>query len=151
MRSVLETSRKAGQAWRYTCDAPPAGWNAPDFDDGGWTEGPGGFGTQGTPGAVVRTTWDGSDIWLRRRVELPADLDTDELQLTIHHDEDAEVWLNGVQIAELTGYTTSYVLVPLGAEAKAALRAGTNVLAVHCRQTRGGQYIDLGLATVQER
>jgi len=151
VRSVLETSRKAGQAWRYTCDAPPAGWNAPDFDDGGWTEGPGGFGTQGTPGAVVRTTWDGSDIWLRRRVELPADLDTDELQLTIHHDEDAEVWLNGVQIAELTGYTTSYVLVPLGAEAKAALRAGTNVLAVHCRQTRGGQYIDLGLATVQER
>jgi len=71
-------------------------------------------------------------------------------QLYIHHDEDAEVYLNGTLVSRLAGHTTGYEVVPLDRAAAAALRKGRNVLAVHCRQTRGGQYIDVGLLDLVE-
>jgi hypothetical protein len=39
--------------------------------------------------------------------------------------------------------------VPLSAEAVSVLRPGVNTLAIRCRQTGGGQYIDAGLVTVE--
>jgi hypothetical protein len=147
---VVPTSQARGLAWRYTFDKPATEWFRPDFDDSGWKEGPGGFGTEGTPGAVVRTQWKTPDIWIRREFTLPRDVPA-ELYLRMHHDEDAQVYLNGVLAAEVSGYTTDYEDVPMRKEARAALKAGKNVIAVHCHQTTGGQYIDVGLSAVQDR
>jgi hypothetical protein len=144
-RSVAPTSREQPQEWRFTTTAPPEGWIGTDFNDSTWKKGPGGFGTFGTPGARVRTVWNTADIWLRRTVELPQVKVKGRLRLLIHHDEDAEVYLNGVRLAGMKGYTTDYRTVELGPEALQSLRPGRNVLAVHCHQTGGGQYIDVGL------
>ncbi len=132
------------QTWRYTLSTPGERWKEPDFDDSAWQQGLGGFGTEGTPGAVVRTVWNTPEIWLRREFDVH-ELPEEELLLSIHHDEDVEVYVNGVLAATAQGYTTRYGELPLRAEAQAALRMGRNVLAVHCRQTGGGQYIDVGL------
>jgi len=147
---VTPTSRDRPVAWRYTTKEPAEGWFRPGIDDRSWAEGPGGFGRKGTPGAVVRTDWTGPDIWLRRTFEF-GEVDRDRLHLDIHHDEDVEVYLNGVLALERTGYTVDYTVLPIRPEARAALRPGANLMAIHCRQTGGGQYIDAGLIEVVER
>lgn len=149
---LVPTSERQGQVWRYTMETPSENWMTPEFDDSAWKEGPGGFGTEGTPGAVVRTVWNTSDIWLRRSFELAKLPEHGELALAIHHDEDAEVYLNGQLIKRTKGFLTGYTIVPLTGEAvRKAIKPGRNVLAVHCHQTRGGQYIDVGLTLIVEK
>ena len=58
------------------------------------------------------------------------------------------MYLNGQLVGQFSGYTSGYQRIPLGASARAALRKGTNIIAIHVHQTTGGQYIDLGLDEV---
>jgi len=150
IKTVVPTSQDEGQVWRYTTSEPADGWQADEFDDTGWQIGKGGFGTENTPGTVVRTKWDSSDIWLRRSFDLGGNIPP-ELHLSIHHDEDAKVYINGTLVADVKGYTTGYVQIPLGEKARAALKPNLNRLAVYCHQTGGGQYIDVGLVSITER
>ncbi len=145
---TVATSMDSPRQWHYVFDRPAENWYTVAFDPAaaGWRTGPGGFGTRGTPGAVVRTRWNTSNIWLRREftlTEIP-----DDLHLYVHHDEDAQIYINGVFVAELGGFTTDYDPYPLSETARKALTIGTNVMAIHCRQTTGGQYIDAGFARV---
>jgi hypothetical protein len=148
VRTLSPISRDEAQAWRYTETVPGEDWTEPEFDDSAWESGLGVLGSENTPGAVVRTLWTTPDIWARHRFECAA-LPDGQLLLHIHHDEDAEVYLNGVLVAELPGYTTDYTVVPLPAQAQIVLRRGGNLLAVHCRQTGGGQCIDAGLLVLE--
>ena len=97
----------------------------------------------------MRTEWKEKEIWIRREIELPARV-LKNPHLLIHHDEDAEIFLNGIRAAGIPGFTTDYEEVPVSAAAASALKPGKNVIAVHCRQTGGGQYIDVGLVEVGE-
>ncbi|MBL8963357.1 MAG: glycoside hydrolase family 2 [Phycisphaerae bacterium] len=146
--AIVSTSEHQPQRWRITTDRPAPDWFMHGFDDSSWLHAPGGFGTPGTPGAVVGTRWDTPSIWARRLFDLDS-VPAGELHLRIHHDEDCEVYINGVKALSLANYTTEYEDHPIPPSARAALRKGPNVLAVHCRQTRGGQYIDAGLVRIE--
>jgi hypothetical protein len=146
---LVPTSKESPAIWKYTMTKPTDDWTKPKFDDSSWQQGPGGFGTEGTPNAVIGTTWNTGDIWLRRTIHLPPGK-YDETNLIVHHDEDAEIYINGVLATKLSNFSTDYGDEGMRSRALNSLHAGENVIAVHCRNTSGGQYIDVGLEKIAE-
>lgn len=142
---IAATSESAPQEWRYTFEKPEDNWTKLAFNDGPWKRGPGGFGTRGTPGAVIGTEWNTKEIWLRRTFEFEGGK-LSAPHLRVHHDEDCEIWLNGESVLRLESFSTEYDDYPISAS---ALRKGKNLLAVKCSQTRGGQFVDVGLVDIQ--
>jgi beta-galactosidase/beta-glucuronidase len=138
---VMADAQDEPQSWQYTTSQPADDWMQPDFNVGDWKNGQSGFGHEV---GSVHTGWTTSDIWLRRAVDLPADLPA-KLAFDVFHDEDAEIYVNGVLAATTKGYNTSYEQIPLNEAGRAALKSGKNIIAVHCHQTTGGQYIDVGI------
>lgn len=138
LKTLVPTSEAVAQQWRVNEEVPPEGWEKSDFDDRSWPSRPGGFGRAGTPGAVIGTPWLSDRIWIRREFTgaIPAGS-----YLRIHHDEDADVFIDGVRVATLGGYAQAYSLVAL----PGAFPAGKHVLAIACKQTYGGQFIDAGI------
>ena len=143
---VLPTSQEEPQTYRYTFDRPQGDWQAADFDDGDWQEGPGGFGSRGTPNAHIGTEWNSRRIWLRRDIEIPADM-AEDVRMFIHHDEDVEMFLDGQPFFQAGGFTANYSGYELPSEARSMLTPGKHTIALTVRQTVGGQYIDFGFAT----
>lgn len=142
---LVDDARGAGVEWAYTTERPEDDWREVGYGNKSWLRGRSGFGAGNPPGSVVRTEWKTPAIWMRTNFGLKTL--PESLVLEIHHDEDVEVYLNGTRIFEAKGYTTDYETIVLPETALAALQTGKNSLAVHCRQTRGGQYIDLSLRT----
>jgi acyl-ACP thioesterase len=71
--------------------------------------------------------------------------------LLSYHDEDVEIYVNGIAAAQEGGFTTSYMPLEISREARAVMTPGAKItVAVHCHQTTGGQGIDVGLADVAE-
>jgi hypothetical protein len=147
---LVATSEQTPATWRFTHERPSDDWVATSYDDSAWREGPGGFGKEGTPGAVVRTQWETPQIWLRREFDLANNVAKGaHVALRVHHDEDVEVYVNGVLAVRCPGYTAEYQLLPIRAEAQRVLQAGKNTLAVYCKQSSGGQYVDVGLVELK--
>ena len=133
----------SGIQWKYTTTQPASDWYSVDFDASSWRSGAAGFGGGG------RTAWSSSDIWIRRNFTIN-NFDASQLQelrLWLFHDEDAEIYINGKLAAKMTGYNTKYETWPILPEALQALKldGSDNVIAIHCKQTTGGQFIDCGL------
>jgi len=154
---LIPNAQEKAQMWSYTTDTAQAGqtWLAEDYDDSAWKKGRGGFGAQGTLGAVVGTIWNTKDIWIRRTVELSAEdlAHPEQLFFDTYHDEDVEIYLNGTLACKLNKGPCNYVVSPLRPEAAKALRPGKNGIAAHGATTQTKptrwQNIDIGFSRKQ--
>ncbi len=145
----LPTSEQSPITWRYVTQRPVGQWADAGFDDSQWKSGPAPFG-KGYDG--VNTPWTDTpgDIWMRCAVTAPPAVPLKLLAL-IKHDDDAEVYINGVLAAIAPGYCQEYDVVSVRPEACAAIAPGKPVLvAVHCHQGTLGQVIDIGLCELRE-
>jgi hypothetical protein len=141
--SNLKPLLSTGAEWSYTTEAPPRSWSDANFDASSWKKGPGGFGAPMTPGVKIGTPWNTPQIWMRTTVDVPADIAAIEARL--FHDEDVEVYVNGKRLMRRRGFVRDYQEVPLTDDQRKLFTAGKNVIAIQCRQTGGGQGVDLEL------
>src|SRR5947207_5825618 len=101
---IVPTSRQQPVTWHYTFERPADSWRTPNFDDSSWQSGPDGFGTRGTPGISPNTIWSTADIWMRCEFALPSTgFDPAAIQLLVFHDEDVEVYFDGLLAARAGG------------------------------------------------
>ncbi|MBR5149926.1 MAG: glycoside hydrolase family 2, partial [Bacteroidaceae bacterium] len=146
--TIIATAGEGGEMWKMTTTTPADNWYAADFDDSKWKTKKSGFGTAGTPNSTVGTTWNTSDIWIRKNFRLDGmnRAMADSLVMLLNHDEDCEIYVNGVHLASYEGYKNGYIVVDFTTSVKNALKYDEdNVIAIHCHQTSGGQYIDAGI------
>jgi len=144
LKPILPSVRDEKWVGKYTFDKPKGEtWNLVDFDDHSWKNGTSAFGTPNEP--YLSTPWETKDIWVRRVFDLNEDLANKTVYLHYSHDDDFELFINGIKVIE-TGYSWKYnVLEELPPEVKATLKKGRNIIAVHGHNRTGGAYVDFGL------
>lgn len=146
-RVLVGSARDPGDpVWRSAQTDPGPGWNQTDHADASWYASPGGFGNKGGWEKEVRSDWSSSDIWLRREFTSDSAV-LSKAMLVVHYDNAAEVYLNGKEIwrSARGAWNDAYQGFDVTKALKGALRKGKNLIAVHCHQDTGGQFIDLAL------
>jgi len=131
--------------WRYTFDSPTdTKWTAADFNDSTWQKGYGGFGDKGGWEWAIHTPWKTENVWLRQEFNYNGSSFT-KAMLVIHYDNETEVYLNGSRIWAADGWNDQYMGFDVTKPVQAVLKPGRNVVAIHCHQDAGGQFIDAAL------
>jgi len=147
IRTLLPSVGFGEARWKYTTERPPDDWMKADFDDSAWKTGLHGFGRRGTPNTKINTPWLTSDIWLRWKGEFRPLRPDAPIWIDYYHDEDMEVYVNGELLLRRKGFVTEYQTERLNKKQRGLFVEGENTIAVHCHQTGGGQFVDVGFFT----
>lgn len=139
--TVLPTADQQSYQVQYTENKPGSEWMQPDFDASSWQNAAAPF-SDDAKGA--KTLWKSKDIWMRRTFEL-SDVSKKNLYLKIYHDDNVEVYLNGVQIYQNKGWNDHFEQIDVKGAIEKHLKSGKNLLAIHCANTAGGAYLDAGI------
>ena len=65
--------------------------------------------------------------------------------LRYFHDDDVEIFVNGEPLLTRSAYTTEYEDLSLAPDQVSLFRPGRNVIAMHCMNVTGPQYVDIGI------
>ena len=141
LHTILPTAEEMIFNCKYITHKPLSGWMNVGFNDNKWkvTQAP--FGDNSN----AKTKWTDGDIWMRRSFTIN-NINTGKLYLQLHHDDNIEVYLNGKLIYNCTCWNGKMENFLLDDSVKAILVKGQNILAVHCANTSGGSWLDVGLA-----
>lgn len=141
--TVLSASDESAYEATYTQEEPTADWNTKKFDDSSWKKGEAPFSDNVSQ---AKTVWKSNDLWYRRSFDL-TDKNLKTLYLKLRHDDNVIVYINGEQVFEDEGWQHSYKYIPINPEIISSLKRKNNLLAIHIRNTSGGQWLDAGLVT----
>lgn len=143
LKTLLPMANEEGWVGKFVNTSPSKGWEKNDFNDAKWSSGKAAFGTPGME--AVGTNWDTDEIWVRREFTIPEMSSGSNLYLIYSHDDDFELYLNGTEIVRTGNSAKSNVLLKINS---ALLKAGgKNILAAHCLDRGGLNYVDFGLYT----
>lgn len=142
-RTVVADGETKPYTVKYSETKPVDGWEAANFNDKGWKTGTAPFGDDPK---MVKTVWKSRDLWVRRTFTYKKSTPINKLILKLHHDDDAEVYLNGEKINVSSGANGDLLPVEIKGDVADKLKDGENVLAMHCVNTGGGAWLDAGFA-----
>jgi CubicO group peptidase (beta-lactamase class C family) len=145
---LIRSGSLAAVSWKYTFTTPPSNWTAPSFGATGWATGSSGFGFgEGVTGDVVRTGWaeNSPEMWARTTFSIGSSADFPKAMFWGRWDDHLEVYVNGVPAFAEASTARGYRFFGLTPAGRAALKTGTNTLAVHVTDTGGSKYFDLGV------
>ncbi|WP_412467270.1 glutaminase domain-containing protein [Pedobacter sp. KLB.chiD] len=141
-KTVVPASDEKAYDVKYTETEPQGDWKAANYAAGNWQTGNAPIGDDAKN---VKTLWKSNDIWVRRTFNVNNPTSINELYLKINHDDNIEVYLNGKRIYTKEGWTNDFKYIALSNSDKSALKAGSNVMAIHLKNTAGGRFLDFGL------
>ncbi|MDQ0969793.1 hypothetical protein QFZ20_005196 [Flavobacterium sp. W4I14] len=121
----------------YSFDKHEAGWENNSYNDNGWKKAEAPFGDDHS----AKTKWNSDDLYFRRTFDVD-NVSATKKYLKLSHDDNVVVYLNGRIIYKKNGWVSDYIYVPIE---DGILKAGKNVLAIHCKNTAGGRHLDAGI------
>ncbi|RAV30546.1 glutaminase family protein [Sinomicrobium soli] len=139
-KDVVPAADSKGYKARSTESDPGKGWEQPGYDDSAWTSSAAPFGDNEQAG----TSWKSDDLWYRRTFDMPRKT-RGKVLLKLRHDDNVKVYINGTQIYECECWNEAYKYYEIPENVLGALKKKGNVLAIHVRNTAGGQWLDAGL------
>lgn len=145
LQSIAPMANEERWEGLVTHEVQPNGWAKEDADVSNWKKEKAAWGSDGLDFVSNKWSKEGSDIYIRREVELSAEQLAADLYMKYSHDDVFELFINGKKVVTTGETWVDDVVLHLNADLKKLLHAGKNVIAAHCHNTTGGAYADFGL------
>ncbi|MFW0716065.1 glutaminase domain-containing protein [Pedobacter sp. N23S346] len=136
-KTILAAADEVNYQASYSIKKPAEGWEKLNFDEASWMKGEAPFGDD----QLSKTKWTTEEIFYRRKFSI-IKKSTTRKYLKLNHDDNVMVYLNNQLIYQKEGWVHEYIYIPIPED---VLKAGENILAIDCKNTAGGRFLDAGI------
>lgn len=134
---LLPNAEQVAYQANYTFTEPAQNWFGQNFDDSKWQKGSAPFGDD----EISKTKWTTNNLYYRRTFTID-ELSKAKKYLSLNHDDNVLVYLNGKTIYQKEGWVHEFINIPIE---DGILKKGENVLAIHVKNSAGGRHLDAGI------